>query len=132
MKRSNVSFEIVMDARSPHELAHFWAAVLPGYQVRPYDDAEIARLASIGLTPETDPSVPIEATGAPTIWFQKSGQLTTVRNRMHLDLMPEDRFTEAARLRGLGASVREERDDHIVMLDPEGNQFCLFAARDLR
>lgn len=26
----------------------------------------------------------------------------------------------------LGASVTLTLDDHIVMLDPEGNQFCLF------
>ena len=115
-------FQITIDAHSPFQLAHFWAAALPGYQVRPYDEAEIARLASIGLTPETDTSVPIDAEGQPTIWFQKSNRRTTERNRIHLDLA----FAEAERLSLLGASVNEKRGDHIVMLDPEGNQFCLF------
>ena len=118
--------EIVFDARNPYRLAHFWAAALPGYEVRAYDDAEIARLAALGLTPETDPSVPIDANGGPTIWFQKSDAETTSRNRIHLDLKFAERTREAARLCGLGASVRSERADHVVLLDPEGNQFCLF------
>ena len=51
---------------------------------------------------------------------------TTRRNRIHLDLANAERYAEAARLSALGARVLNERDDHIVMLDPEGNQFCLF------
>ena len=121
-----MSLEIVIDARNPYGLAHFWAAALPGYHVRAYDDAEITRLASLGLTPETDISVPIEANERPTIWFQKSDQATNARNRIHFDLKFDVRHSEAMRLQKLGASVQHERDDHIVMLDPEGNQFCLF------
>ncbi len=119
-------FQITIDALVPYDLAHFWAAALTGYAVRPYDEAEIARLASLGLTPETDISVPIDAADAPTIWFQKSDQRASGRNRLHLDLMQRERYAEAERLGKLGATLREEREDHIVMLDPEGNQFCLF------
>lgn len=121
-----MSLEITIDARTPSALAVFWAEALDGYRVRPYDDEEIARLASLGLTPETDPSVPIDAAGQPTIWFQKSDVITTGRNRIHFDLAFADRHSEVERLKVLGASVRTERGDHIVMLDPEGNQFCLF------
>lgn len=121
-----MSLQITFDARSPYALAHFWAAALPGYHVRAYDDEEIARLASLGLTPETDTSVAIDADRQPTIWFQKSDSATTGRNRIHLDLANAERTSEAERLKRLGARIREERDDHIVMLDPEGNQFCLF------
>ena len=120
------SFQLTIDALSPFQLAHFWAAALPGYEVRPYDEAEITRLASLGLTPETDPSVPIDADGQPTIWFQKTDEASSGRNRIHLDLAHAPRATEAKRLQDLGASVHAERVDHIVMLDPEGNQFCLF------
>jgi len=52
--------EIVFDALSPARLARFWAAVLETYEVRAYDPAEAARLASLGYTPETDPSVAID------------------------------------------------------------------------
>ena len=120
-----MSFQITIDAKVPFELAHFWANAIPGYQVRSYDDAEIARLASRGLTPETDTSVPIDGSG-PTVWFQQSDDTTKSRNRIHFDLAFAERNTEAERLEGLGARIRDERDDHIVMLDPEGNQFCLF------
>ena len=68
----------------------------------------------------------IDAQGQPTIWFQKSDRVTTVRNRIHLDLTNGERSAEADRLQALGATIADERDDHTVMRDPEGNQFCLF------
>ena len=82
-------------------------------------------MSSLGLTPETDTSVPIDGEG-PTVWFQKSDETTKTRNRLHFDLAFADRKAEAERLSKLGARIRDERDDHIVMVDPEGNQFCLF------
>ena len=121
-----MGFQITVDAEDPYGLAHFWAAALPGYQVRPYDPAEIARLASIGLTPETDTSVPIDAEGRPTWWFHKGNARTTRPGPIHFDLAFGERNGEAARLARLGATVREVRADHTVMLDPEGNRFCLF------
>ncbi|MCP5183250.1 MAG: VOC family protein [Pseudomonadales bacterium] len=121
-----MSLEIVIDSKCPYRLAHFWAAALPGYEVRPYDEDEIARLAALGLTRETDTSVPIDSIDKPTVWFQKSDDLTTSRNRIHFDLKFGNRHAEVTRLLALGATVLKERVDHIVMLDPEGNQFCLF------
>ena len=53
--------EIVFDCAHPARLARFWAAVLKGYAVRPYDAAEVARLAALGCTPETDPCATTEA-----------------------------------------------------------------------
>ena len=66
-------FEIVIDSLMPARLARFWASALPGYSVRTYDATEIARLAELGLTAETDPSVAVDGDG-PTLWFQKSEQ----------------------------------------------------------
>jgi hypothetical protein len=93
--------------------------------VRPYDDAEIARLAGLGVTPDTDPSVPIDGPG-PTIWFQQADEPTRQRNRIHFDLTAHARADEVARLIALGARIRDEHTDHTVLLDPEGNQFCVF------
>lgn len=115
---------IVIDSVRPSKLATFWANTLSGYSVRPYDDEEIAKLASKGLTPETDRAVAVDGDG-PTIWFQKSNQSTKGRNRIHFDICGLPRDAEVERLRGLGATVRDEHDDHTVMLDPEGNQFCV-------
>jgi hypothetical protein len=117
-------FDIVIDSVHPAKLARFWASALPGYAVRPYDDEEIERLASLGFTPDTDPSVAIDGPG-PTIFFQRVAEPTTGRNRIHLDLRGGSRPAEVDRLLSLGATVRDEHDDHTVMLDPEGNQFCV-------
>jgi predicted enzyme related to lactoylglutathione lyase len=54
----------------------------------------------------------------------------TVKNRIHLDLLPpgEDQQAELVRLTGLGATVLADQPpgaSWIVMADPEGNEFCL-------
>src|SRR5690349_20460226 len=87
--------EIVIDADHPAALARFWAAAVDGYAVRAYDDAEIARLAANGLTPETDPSVLVDGPG-PTICLQLRRGPRPARNRVHLDLDTADRPGEIA------------------------------------
>jgi len=116
--------EIVIDSVNPPALARFWAAALDGYAVRPYDEAEIARLAARGRTPETDPSVAVDGPG-PVLFLQEVALPKTGRNRLHLDLVGGPRVEEVARLRALGASVRDEHDSYTVMQDPEGNEFCV-------
>lgn len=118
-------FEIVFDSLVPSALARFWAGALAGYAVRAYDEEELARLSSRGLTPETDTAVAVDGAG-PTLWFQQSDRATTARNRIHFDIVGVERDAEVERLRRLGATVRDEQDTHTVMLDPEGNQFCVF------
>jgi hypothetical protein len=116
--------DIVIDSQHPAALARFWAAALDGYQVRPYDAAEIARLATLGFTPETDPTVMVDGPG-PTLCFQAMPGRTERRNRWHLDLAGGPREREVERLCALGASVREVRDGWTTLLDPEGNPFCV-------
>lgn len=121
--------EIVIDSLMPSVLARFWADALDGYGVRPYDDGEVARLASQGYTPETDPAVAIDGPG-PTIFFQRTERGKEQRNRIHLDLQTHHREAEVARLSDLGARVRDVHDGFTVMLDPEGNEFCVTDPRD--
>ncbi len=64
--------EIVIDCDAPSRLACFWTRVHDGYEVLPYDDAELARLAAQRLTPETDPSVMVEGPG-PRSCFHLTG-----------------------------------------------------------
>lgn len=116
--------EIVVDCAHPASLARFWAAVLEGYQVRAYDAAEIARLAALGLTPETDPTVMVDGPG-PILCFQKAESATVGRGRLHLDIVGGAREQEVVRIRALGGTVRDSHPDHTVMLDPEGNAFCV-------
>ena len=41
--------DVVFDSRHPASIARFWAAVLDGYGVAPYDEAELARLRGMGI-----------------------------------------------------------------------------------
>ena len=116
--------EIVIDATHPARLARFWESVLTDYQMRAYDDDEIARLAGLGFTPETDPSVLLDGPG-PSICFHIREVPRAQTNHMHLDIVGGPRMAEVARLIALGARVRDEEGKHTVMLDPEGNVFCV-------
>lgn len=56
----------------------------------------------------------------------------TVKNRLHLDVVPTDgtRDEEVERLLGIGATqVADHRKDDgsgwVVLADPEGNEFCV-------
>jgi len=118
--------EIVFDCAHPASLARFWAGVLDGYAVRAYDEAEIARLAGLGLTPETDPVVMVDGPG-PHLCFQKSERARSERGRLHLDVRVADREREVARLRALGATLDREGEGYTVLCDPEGNRFCVVA-----
>jgi hypothetical protein len=59
---------IVLDCRHASKLARFWEVAL-GWRIRPYDEAEVARLAALGLTPETDPTVAIDSPDGSLVFF---------------------------------------------------------------
>ena len=120
--------EIVFDSVHPAAQARFWAGVLEGYEIRAYDAEEIARLASLGLTPETDPVVMVDGPG-PTLCFHRIDPPRYDNNRIHLDIATRDRMGEVARLAALGAKVQRDADGYTVMADPEGNQFCVVDER---
>lgn len=118
--------EIVIDADHPAALARFWAAALEGYAVRAYDDEEIARLAGLGFTPETDPTVMVDGPG-PTLCFQRRAGPRPARNRIHLDVSAVDQEEEVSRLSALGARLVRHAGGYTVLRDPEGNNFCVTA-----
>lgn len=120
--------EIVFDCNKPAELAKFWAEILDGYEVRPYDEDEIARLAALGLTPETDTTVMVDGPG-PSICFQNVDGRVYDNNRVHFDIEIDDRSAEVERLKEAGATLDRVLPTYTVMRDPEGNQFCLVDAR---
>lgn len=121
--------DVVTDCARPAPLARFWAQVLDDYEVAPYDEEEIARLASLGITDlDDDPTVLVQPVGAgPGVrfWFQQVPEAKVVKNRVHVDLAAADARVEIERLVALGASVVTEGQDTIVLADPEGNEFCL-------
>jgi hypothetical protein len=122
--------DVVFDCRHPASLARFWAAVLDDYEVAPYDEAELARLRAAGIDdPEDDPTVLLEpAVPGPRLWFQRVPEPKAVKNRVHLDLAADDPAGELRRLVSLGAAVVATQPPPVnltVLLDPEGNEFCL-------
>jgi hypothetical protein len=121
--------EIVFDCDKPSALAAFWVELLDGYVIRPYDDAEISRLAALGLTPETDPTVMVDGPG-PSICFQNVEGRRYDNNRVHFDIEVRERASVVERLRTAGAETVRVLPTYTVMRDPEGNQFCLVDARE--
>jgi hypothetical protein len=120
--------EIVFDCDKPAILARFWASLLDGYAVRSYDDVEIAKLAALGFTPETDPTVMVDGPG-PSLCFQNVEGRRYDNNRVHFDVDAVDRAAEVERLKQLGATLDRVLPTYTVMKDPEGNQFCLVDRR---
>jgi hypothetical protein len=116
--------DIVIDCRRAPRLARFWASLIDGYAVRAYDEIEIARLASQGLSPESDPTVAVDGPG-PTFFFQEVPESKLVKNRLHLDIEVVDRRAEVERLTANGATVIAQFDSWTVLEDLEGNEFCL-------
>jgi hypothetical protein len=116
--------EIVFDCESAPKLARFWAEILDGYAVRPYDQTEIDRLAGLGLTPETDPTVMVDGPG-PVLCFQQVPTRKYENNRLHLDISVPDRRQQVDRILALGGTIVRETPGYTVMHDPEGNQFCI-------
>lgn len=120
--------EIVFDCDKPVRLAAFWVHLLDGYAIRPHDEAGIARLAALGLTPETDPTVMVDGPG-PSICFQNVEGRRHDNNRVHFDIEVTNRSAAVEQLREVGAETVRVLPTYTVMRDPEGNQFCLTDAR---
>jgi len=55
----------------------------------------------------------------------------SAKNRLHLDLRPDDQQVEVERLERLGArriDIGQGDVSWVVMADPEGNEFCVLRA----
>lgn len=119
--------QVVVDCAAPAALARFWAAALDGFAVRAYDDAEVARLAELGYTPETDPGVIVDGPHL-EICFQRVEAEARSKTPVHFDIAADDWPAEIDRLTSLGATVHRRFAAHLWMRDPEGNDFCLVDA----
>jgi len=120
--------DVVFDWEHPASLARFWTEALDGYQVAPYEDVELARLRTMGITdPEDDPGVLVEppSPAQPRLYFQKVPEPRSAKNRVHLDLRADDVEAEAARLVELGATELHRNHTWITLRDPQGNEFCV-------
>ena len=110
---------VTIDCPDPYELARFWHEVT-GWPLADDDfpgDPEASLVAPAGKT---------------GLWFQHVPKAKTLKNRLHLDIVPDDhtREEEMERLLGLGATLvadhrRPDGGGWVVLADPDGNEFCV-------
>jgi Glyoxalase-like domain len=114
---------IVIDAHDLEREARFWAEGL-GWRITLQSDDEWAV-----EPPEGSPAVDV----APDLLFVRVPEEKVTKNRLHLDLRPEDQAAQVQRFLELGATRADigQGDDvpWVVMADPEGNEFCILAPR---
>lgn len=119
--------EIGIDSTSPESLAPFWAVAL-GYEV---GDLDVNGVYLDLIPPLASDATASRAAQRPAVYLQRVSEPKTTKNRLHLDLMVEDPETVIASLVALGAhTLGEPRSGSEggwwqVMLDPEGNEFCV-------
>ncbi|MFD9686544.1 VOC family protein [Kitasatospora sp. NPDC059146] len=108
---------VTIDCADPFALADFWAKVLDGTLAE--DD-----------NPGDPEAVVISASA--DLLFIRVPEGKTVKNRVHLDLQPQDRSRdeEVERLLALGATVvsdqrRPDGTGWVTLADPEGNELCV-------
>jgi predicted enzyme related to lactoylglutathione lyase len=108
-----------IDAADPQVLASFWESAL-GWR-RTHDTP-----SEVALEP---PEHSMEDGVVPDLLFIKVPEAKAGKNRLHLDLRPDDQDAEVARLESLGARRtwvgQAEEVSWVVMQDPEGNEFCV-------
>ena len=116
---------ICVDSTDPGRIASFWEQAL-GWR-RTYDSADEVVLEPPAGSPEDGVS--------PDLLFLRVPEEKSVKNRLHLDLRPDDQAAEVARLEALGAvrvevgqSRAGDRVTWVVLADPDGNEFDVLRA----
>ena len=113
---------IDIDCLDPFAVAAFWQEAL-GWR-RTHEEPDEIVLEPPAGSPQDGV--------APDLLFLRVPDPTPGKNRLHLDLRPEDQDAEVERLISLGArraSIGQADDvTWVVMADPEGNEFCVLRA----
>ncbi len=114
---SSLVRHVTIDCADAYALAGFWAEVLNG---KVSDDDRPG-----------DPEALVESEGAGLL-FIRVPEPKTVKNRVHLDIQPQDRTRdeEVERLLALGATLvgdhrKPDGTGWATLADPEGNEFCV-------
>jgi predicted enzyme related to lactoylglutathione lyase len=107
------------DCHDPQRVARFWAAALGRDAQKDEDDPPAWYLEA-------------DADG-PELIFVLVPEGKEVKNRVHLDLRPDDQAAEVERLLGLGATRAEigqtGQESWVVLADVEGNEFCVLRSQ---
>jgi hypothetical protein len=108
--------QVTVDARDSVALGRWWAEAL-GWVV--VED----RRGEFEIRPAPD--------RLPGLLFTEVDEPKTAKNRLHLDLRPDDQQAEVERLLALGATrvdVGQGDQGWVVLADPEGNELCVLGA----
>jgi catechol 2,3-dioxygenase-like lactoylglutathione lyase family enzyme len=113
---------VVFDVIDPPTAAQFWEQALGWRRTHETPDEVV-------LEP---PAGSAEDGVSPDLLFVRVPEDKAVKNRLHVELRPDDQAGEVARLEGLGArraDVGQGADaSFVVMQDPVGNEFCVLRA----
>lgn len=113
---------LCIDTTDPARLADFWQQVLGWRQTHAEPDEVV-------LEP---PAGSPQDGAVPDLLFLRVPEEKAGKNRLHLDLRPEDRDAEVERVLALGArrvDVGQGADvSWVVLADPDGNEFCILRA----
>jgi hypothetical protein len=113
---------ICVDSTDPAPLARWWAELL-GWRITHEEEDELVLEPPAG-SPEDGVS--------PDLLFIRVPEPKTVKDRLHIDLRPDDQAAEVARAEAMGARrVNIGQGDDVtwvVLADPQGNEFCILRA----
>ena len=113
---------VTIDAVDPVVVAAFWGAAL-GWVQRQDEDGDIW-IEPDEDNPEFGRTRPLLIVRVPEVKLGK--------NRIHLDLVPDDHESEVERLEALGATRpsigQTGNESWVVLADPDGNEFCVLRA----
>jgi catechol 2,3-dioxygenase-like lactoylglutathione lyase family enzyme len=113
---------LCIDTTDPARLAAFWQQAL-GWRQAHAEDEEIV------LEP---PAGSPEDGIVPDLLFLRVPERKSGKNRLHLDLRPDDQAAEVARLESLGATRVDvgqgAEATWVVLADPDGNEFDVLRA----
>jgi predicted enzyme related to lactoylglutathione lyase len=113
-------YTLTIDCADPDRLARFWTEALGYKETFRDDDGE-------EIVIETP-----DERGTALLFGRVPDPPKTAKNRLHLDLNPDDQAAEVERLKLLGATevdIGQKDVSWVVMADPEGNEFCVLTAR---
>jgi len=108
--------DLCVDAADTDRLASWWAQVLD-WPKENTDDGDVILRAPAGA--------------GPNLLFLAVPEGKVCKNRLHIDLTPDDQQAEVDRLIALGATrvdIGQGEQTWVVLADPEGNEFCVLAA----
>ncbi|MCX4822258.1 VOC family protein [Streptomyces sp. NBC_01142] len=107
-------YHIVVDAHDLPALARFWTRVLDWRVLFEAEDEIVIGADEFAM---------------PGMCFVPVGERKSVKNRLHIDLTPDDQAAEVERIIALGARRADvgqaPEATWVVLADPEGNEFCV-------